>query len=85
MSSQAAVKVCAGTPTLGGQVGELPPLPFPWGEGRGKIALYAELFLSLLSCKGAFTGVVDRLVAESFLEASPRSPTYTCILMRPIY
>ena len=51
--------------------GQLPPLPFSMEAGVATIALYAELFLSLLSCKGAFSGVVDRFIMELFLGQAP--------------
>ena len=54
------------TPTLGGQEGQLPPLPSSMGAGSARFALCAALFPSLISCEGAFSGVVDSLVAANF-------------------
>ena len=44
------------------------------GEGEARTALHIELFPSLLSCEGAFLGVVDSLVQENASGASPKTP-----------
>ena len=43
-----------------------PSALFHGGAGRARIALCAALFPSLISCEGAFSGVVDSLVATNF-------------------
>ena len=55
------------------------------GAGGARFALQAELFPSLLSSEGAFTGIEDSLVQENFLGASPRTPNFHFITRRPIY
>ena len=43
-----------------------PSALFHGGTEDVRISLHAELFLPLLSCEGAFSGVVDSLVLEHF-------------------
>ena len=64
----------AGMPTLGGQHGQLPPLPSSLEAGGARVALHTEFFPSLLSSEGAFSGIADSLVQENFSEASPQTP-----------
>ena len=64
----------SGTPKLGMQEGQLTPLPSSMGVGGSRIALYNELVPLLLSCKGAFSGVVDSLVQEYLSGGKPPSP-----------
>ena len=74
----------SGTPTLG-------------ESRRSKNCLHTDLLLSLLSCKGAFFGIVDSLVKENFSLSAHymerygkafhlRAPqSYHIVAMRPIY
>ena len=54
----------AGTPPLGAG-GQMPPLPSVMGGQAARIALHTELFPSLLSSEGAFSGGEDSLVQEN--------------------
>ena len=64
----------AGTPTLGGKRESCPFFPLPWGAGGARIALCAALFPSLISCEGAFSGVVDSLMSTNFSGGKPPDP-----------
>ena len=44
------------------------------GTGGARIALHVELFPSLLSCKGGFSGVVNGQVEENFPGGKPPDP-----------
>ena len=47
------------------------------GDGGARFALQIELFRSLLSCKGAFFGVLDGLVEENFSGGEAPDPQFT--------
>ena len=49
----------AGMPMLGARKGSFSLCPLPWGAGGARIALSAKIFTSLLSCEGAFAGILD--------------------------
>jgi len=61
----------SGDAYFGWQGAAAPLCPHPWGAGGARITLHTKLFLSLLSCEGAFSSVVDSLVHGSFLGPSP--------------
>ena len=71
----------SGTPTLGEQEGQLSPLLSFTGGRRARVALHTELLLSLLSCKGAFSGVVDSLVKEKLSGGKPPDPHLIVLLL----
>ena len=77
-SSSRIQKVKAGTcrnAYAGGQEGQLPPLPSSMGgTGGARIALHTEFFPSLLSSKGAFSGILGSLVQENFSQGKPSDP-----------
>ena len=52
-----------------------PSVFFHVAGGGARIALHIGLFPALLSCEGVFSGVVDSLVQENFLEADPQTLT----------
>ena len=56
------------------------------GAGGARIALHTERFSFLLSCEGAFYGILDRFVLENFSWGQvPRPPTLHGIAVRTIY
>ena len=63
-----------GTPTLGAGRAATPSALIHGRAGRAKIDLYPELVPSLLFAEEAFFGIVDSLVHELFLGASPQTP-----------
>ena len=58
----------------GGQEGQLPTLLSSVGAGGARISLCAALFLSLISCEGAFSGIVDSFVSTNFSGGTPPDP-----------
>ena len=67
-----------------GQEGQLPPLPSfmgTGGAGGARIALYTELFPSLISAEEAFFGIVDSLVQENFSGGKPPDPKIIAVLL----
>ena len=63
--STAGCRAAAGTPIMGRQEGQLSSLPSSMVAGGARIALYTELFSSLLSYEGASSGVEDSLIQEN--------------------
>ena len=61
-------------PTQGWQEAQLPSLFSSMGAEGARIALYVELFPSLLSCEGAFSSIVDSFVQETFSGGKPPDP-----------
>ena len=51
---------------MGGRSGSSPLCPLPLGAGGARIALPTELSPSFLSCKRAFSVVVNSLIEEKF-------------------
>ena len=51
----------------GGARGATTLCPHPWEAGGTRIALCAELFPTLLSSEGAFSGIVDSLGKENLI------------------
>ena len=60
----------------GGQETQLSPLSFSMGGKRGR---NIELFPYLLSCKGAFCGIVDSLIQENVSEGKPPDPQHDIV------
>ena len=50
------------------QEGQLPLCLLPWGAGGARIAFHAQIFPSLLSCEGAFSGVETNIPNIVLLE-----------------
>ena len=64
-----------------GQKEQLPPLLLAMGAGGARIAVHAEFFPSLLPCEGAFSGVVDSLVQETFSGGKPLDSQINMVLL----
>ena len=58
----------------GGRRGSCPLCLLPWGAGGARIALNADIFTSLLSCEGAFAGILGSFFMKTFLGAGPQTP-----------
>ena len=61
------LKLSTGTPTLGARGAAV-------GAGGARISLCAALFLSLMPCEGAFSGIVDSFVSTNFSGGKPPDP-----------
>ena len=68
-----------------GAGGAAAPFAFTYGVGGARIALYAELFPSLLPLEGAFSDVVDSFVQNKFSGSKPPDPQIPMILLGDKY
>ena len=55
--------------------------PHAWGAGGAKITHQTELFPSLLSSEGAFSGIVGSLVQENPPAGKPSDPQIAIVLL----
>ena len=67
-----------------GAGGTAVPPPSSIGAGGARISLQTELFPTLLSSQGAFSGILDSLVQEISLEQAP-DPQITVVLLGDQY
>ena len=81
MDSDETIADHTGAPTLGGQEGQLHPLPSSMGAGGLRIALPTEFFPFLLSSEVAFSGTVDSLVQENISGGKPPYPQIPSVLL----